>query len=237
MIALTPTWLMVDLGQIDYQDAHSLQIDLVSARQDGRIEKNVLLLLEHSPIFTVGRRGDRRNLKIDEDELRRCRIAVVSVERGGDITYHGPGQLVGYPIVELEKNELDVSRFVWKLEEVMIRTAADFCLSAVRDHRNPGVWVRGKKLGNIGIAVRKGITFHGFALNVHNDLKPFSWINPCGLQGVGVTSLSVGKAEKVAICEAKKRVMVHIKDVFGVKLEITDNPIRKTGPIKPLLFK
>lgn len=212
-------WMLADLGIMDYRAAHRLQLDLVEARHTGLLDRDLLLLVEHPAVFTLGRRGGRSNLKISEAELRRRRIDVISVERGGDITFHGPGQLVGYLVMSLEKNALNIPRLVRSVEEAMIRTAGDFNLDAVRDARNPGVWVGGEKLGNIGIAIRQGITFHGFSVNVHNDLTPFQWINPCGLAGVNAASLSTLTGRFINMPEVKRLITHHIQDIFDLSLE------------------
>ncbi len=138
----------------------------------------------------MGRRGGQDNLLVSESFLREKNVSIHHVERGDDITYHGPGQLVVYPIVKLSSLKFGVINFVEKIEEVMIRTAADYHIAATRKDINRGVWVSNKKLGSIGIAVRRGITFHGFALNVLTDLTPFSWITPCGLKDVEVTNMT-----------------------------------------------
>jgi lipoate-protein ligase B len=144
---------------------------------------------------------------------------VVEIERGGDMTYHGPGQLVGYPIVSLKEAGWKVVDFVGALEEVMLRTAADFGVAANRDERNRGVWVGDNKIGSVGIAIRGGVSYHGFALNVSLALEPFGWIHPCGLVGVGVTTLECESGKKISIPEAMLAARRHISEVLGVKLQ------------------
>jgi lipoyl(octanoyl) transferase len=170
----------VDLPQIDYRDAWGLQSGLVAARREGRLARDLFIFLEHPPVFTLGRRGGRENLVVPESLLEKSGISVVQVERGGNITYHGPGQLVVYPIIDLQAAGLGVTEYVSALETVMIRLAADFGVNAQRDARNRGVWVGNNKLGSIGIAVRRGVSFHGLAFNANLALAPFGWINPCG---------------------------------------------------------
>lgn len=194
----------VELPNIEYRQAWDLQQEIVAARNDGRLNSDILLLLEHPGVFTMGRKGGLGNLMVPEAFLQQKGIEVVQIERGGDITYHGPGQMVGYPIVHLRHRKLSVVDYVSKLEEVMIRTAGHFGVKAHTDQRNRGVWVGNRKLGSIGIAVRRWITFHGFALNVNTDLTPFGWVNPCGLEGIGVTSLA-----------NEKRVKIPMNDVFS----------------------
>jgi lipoyl(octanoyl) transferase len=168
----------------------------------------------------LGRRGNKEHLGVSETFLRERTIAVVPIERGGEITYHGPGQLVLYPIINLRQALLGVSNYVYLLEELMLRLAADFGVPASRDARNHGIWVGNSKLGSIGIAIRHGITFHGLALNVDLDLEPFSWINPCGLRDVGMTSLIQEGATACTMDRVKARLQHHLTEVFGVELHI-----------------
>ncbi len=205
-------------GRLAYRRALALQRRLVDARWHGRLDPDVLLLLEHPAVFTLGRRGGRDNLGVSERFLAERGIAVVHVERGGDITYHGPGQIVGYPILNLRGSPLSVTDYVTALEEVMIRTAADFGVTAARDPRNRGIWVKDCKLGSVGISIRHGIAFHGFAFNVNLDLGPFSWINPCGLKGIGVTSLEKELGEPVAVAAARRAITAHIEKVLQLDL-------------------
>ena len=212
------SWIFADLGTLDYQQAWQLQADLVAARQDGRIDVNMILTLEHPPVFTLGRRGGLEYLLVSEDCLARSGIPVVQVERGGFITYHGPGQLVLYPIIDLEAERFKVVDLVAALEEIMIRTAADWGVTAERNPANRGVWVGPKKLGSIGIAVRRGISFHGMALNVNLDLTPFSWIQPCGLNGVAMTSMHQESPRRIPMQEVRRTLRSHVASVFGAGL-------------------
>lgn len=162
-----------DLGRRPYSQVLTLQRDLVQARQDRELAADALLLVEHDPVFTLGRRGLRDGLLVSEAFLKQQGISLVHIERGGDITYHGPGQLVAYLIMDLRLAGLGVTSFVCNIEEVMLRTARDAGIQAHTDPKNRGAWVAERKLGSIGIAVRHGITFHGLALNVNTDLTPF----------------------------------------------------------------
>ncbi len=217
----TPNLMLCEeFDLMDYRAAWELQLELAAERKSGRIP-DTLLLLEHPPVFTLGRRGGRENLRVSESFLEASGIPVIQIERGGNITFHGPGQIVGYPIVNLQSARLGVTDYVEKLEEVMIRTAADFGVEAGRNPINRGVWVGKLKLGSIGIAVRRGITFHGFALNVNISLEPFGWINPCGLQGIGVTALKQAGSREISMTDARESVKRHIGEVFGVKLIMT----------------
>ena len=215
------TWLCVELPAIEYRETWDLQSSLVAARRDGTIDTNIVFLLEHLPVFTLGRRGGEENLMVSGAFLEKSGISVIQVERGGDITFHGPGQLVVYPIVDLREAKLSVVDYVFGLEEIMIKTAADWGVTAERNPVNRGIWVGNNKLGSIGIAIRRGISFHGFAFNVNLSLKPFGWINPCGLQGIEMTSIEQELSRKVSMNQVREAVKRHIEAVFGVELENT----------------
>ena len=214
-------WLCIELPATEYKEAWHLQSHLVDAKYNKILHENVVLLLEHPPVFTLGRRGGLNNLSVSENFLKKAVIPVIQVERGGNITFHGPGQLVMYPIINLQAAKLSVVHYVENLEEVMIRTAADWGITAVRNPINRGVWVGNKKLGSIGIAIRRGICFHGMAFNVNISLKPFEWINPCGLQDTGITSMEHELSRKVSMKRVRERVKHHLEAVFGVSLIMT----------------
>jgi lipoate-protein ligase B len=213
------TWLSVRLGRIAYADAWDLQLRLVDARQAKRLERDTVLLLEHPPVFTLGKRGGRESLLVPEEMLARHGIPIVQIERGGNITYHGPGQLVVYPIVHLPGMGIGVVDMVERLEEVMIRTCRDFGVDAGRNALNRGAWVGLKKIGAVGLAVRRGVSFHGLALNVNPDLQPFCFIQPCGLEGIGVTSIAQESDGPVTMEKAIEAAEENIRAVFGVRLE------------------
>mgnify|MGYP001320519722 CR=1 FL=1 len=179
------------LGTLPYSEALSLQRALVEDRRAGRIG-DLLLLLEHPHVLTLGVRGDggRSHIVATPEALDTLGVDVVEAGRGGDITYHGPGQIVGYPIVDLKPDRLDVHRYVRDLEEVLIRTAGDFGVRAARIPGLTGVWVGQKKLAAIGVRIARWITCHGFAFNLTTDLAYFDLIVPCGVADRGVTSLS-----------------------------------------------
>lgn len=228
----------IELRNTEYRQAWDLQQDIVAARNDGRLDTDILLLLEHPRVFTMGRRGGLGNLTVPDAFLQQKGIEVVQIERGGDITYHGPGQMVGYPIVNLRDRKLSVVDFVAKLEEVMIRTAAQFGVKAQTDQRNRGVWVGDCKLGSIGIAVRRGVTFHGFSLNVNTDLTPFGWINPCGLEGVGVTSLANEKRELLPMREVRSAACNFFEEALNFQLEtVTMGQLHKLMQINAISKK
>ncbi len=210
--------LGVELPQTEYLDALTLQHALVEARINKTLRTDIFLLLEHAPVFTLGRRGGYENLTVPEAWLKKRGIAVIPTERGGNITFHGPGQIVGYPIIDLRTAHLNVVGYVEKLEEIMIRTVRDYGISAGRDHRNRGVWVGGNKIGSVGITVRHGLSFHGFALNVDLSLDPFTWINPCGLQGVGVTSMARESPHTPSPDGVRETVKTHFADILNREL-------------------
>jgi len=215
-------WSCIEIEQITYQEAWDLQKEIVSGIFAKSIENNIVLILQHSPVFTVGRRGEMDNFKVTEAFLEDLKIPVIRVERGGDITFHGPGQLVVYPIVNLRKIRTAVRDFVAGMEETMIRIAKNYGVKAERNNKNPGVWVDNKKLGSLGIAIRHGISFHGFALNVNMSLEPFEWINPCGLNGICMTSLLQEGERDIPMSDIREAVRYHMKDVFHVELESMD---------------
>jgi len=215
-------WICVDPPLSEYTEMLDLQRRLVAARQHEIIDTDIILLLEHAPVFTIGYKSGLANLNVSEAFLAQKKIRIVPSERGGDITFHAPGQLVVYPIVDLVKSGLKVLDYVTGLEEIMLRVAADWGIKAERNPANRGIWVNGSKLGSIGIAVRRGVSFHGLALNVNLALKPFEWINPCGIRDCGVTSMTRELSQNISVHEVRMAVKRHLKAVFGVTLVPTD---------------
>ncbi len=209
----------VELGCLDYRSALELQHRLVAARIEGRLNRDLLLLLEHPPVFTLGRRGGKEHLCVSEIFLQQKSVDLVHVERGGDITYHGPGQLVGYPIIHLRSRKLTVTDYVTALETIMQKTARKWGVKLTQDDRNRGVWLGDNKMGSIGIAIRKGVSFHGFAFNATLDLEPFRWINPCGLEGVSATRLADHTDEAVSMEGVREVLKTHFSDVLNVQLK------------------
>lgn len=201
------------LGQVPYAEAHALQQELVGKRKRDEIP-DTFLLLEHPHVITLGRAAERSNILADEPTLREAGVELHETGRGGDVTYHGPGQLVGYPIISLSPDRCDIRRYVRDLQEVLIRTAAEFGLIATRhDDNNPnvGVWVDGNKLAALGIRISRWVTMHGFAFNITTDLNYFQLIVPCGIRDHGVTSL-----RKLLGRPVDQRVVVgHIIRHFG----------------------
>lgn len=203
-----------DLGVMDYCKAHDFQLQCVNEQLGGSEADEQVLLVEHPSVFTLGRAGKVNSLLKTRAEISGAGADIVHTERGGDITYHGPGQLVVYPIINLRRRALSVTDFIHMLEEMMILTAADSGVQATRDQRNRGIWVGDNKIGSVGIRIRHGVSFHGLALNVNLSLEPFSWIRPCGLTGVGVTSLEKERGEPIAMEQVKEDMQAHVRRIF-----------------------
>jgi lipoyl(octanoyl) transferase len=203
------------LGVVPYAEALALQRELVEKRRAGRIG-DLLLLLEHPHVLTLGVRGDggRSNILASAEALAERAVDIHETGRGGDITYHGPGQLVGYPIIDLRPDRCDVHRYVRDLEEVLIRVAADYDIEAGRVPGLTGVWVGDSKLAAIGVRIARWVTSHGFALNVTTDLEYFKLIVPCGIADRGVTSLGALLGRPVPRGEVEERVVRHFGAVF-----------------------
>jgi lipoyl(octanoyl) transferase len=199
---------------LPYADALALQRELVADRQAGRIA-DTLLLVEHPPVLTVGVRGDggRSHILASPETLTARGMQVYETGRGGDVTYHGPGQVVGYPIIDLKPDRCDVHRYVRDLEEVLIRAAADFGVETARVPGLTGVWTGGDKLAAIGVRISRWVTSHGFAFNVTTDLRDFHLIVPCGIADRGVTSLErLGAVATRA--QVEDRIVVHFCELF-----------------------
>lgn len=201
------------MGLIGYSDAWDLQVDLVHQRAQGRISDQ-LLLLEHPHVFTLGRRGRTANVLSTDDEIAAAGAQLIHSDRGGDVTYHGPGQLVGYPILYLDESERDVPRYVRRVEEVIIRTLADFDIQSGREPEFPGVWVGDEKICAIGVKISEWVTLHGFALNVCTDLGYFGHIVPCGIAGKGVTSMERLLSPAPSMDDVSERLLVRFGEVF-----------------------
>jgi lipoate-protein ligase B len=212
----------LELPMLEYSAALALQHHLVSARQTGVIKNDIVLILEHPCVFTLGRRGGAENLKVSRAFLNRLKIPVIQVERGGDITFHGPGQLVVYPIFDLHKAGLKIIEYVSCLEEIMLCTVSDWGLFAERNSLNRGIWVADKKLGSVGISVKRGVCFHGLALNVNLSLEPFQWIHPCGLVNVAVTSMAQELSETISMEPLREAMKYYLASIFGINLVTQD---------------
>jgi lipoate-protein ligase B len=202
------------LGPTGYAEGLALQEALVRARAAGQTGDWVLFP-DHPPVLTVGRNPSDGALIASSETLAGRGIEVFEVARGGDITWHGPGQLVGYPIFDLDARDRDLHRFLRGIEEVLIRTLATYHVAAERSPGRTGVWVEGRKVASIGIAVRRWVSYHGFALNVHPDLADFDLIHPCGLRGIRMTSLAVLKGSQApGLAEVRQQVAKDLADVF-----------------------
>ena len=207
----------IELGCSDYGEILDLQLRLNQARQRNEIP-DTFLLLEHRPCLTIGRKGGWNHILAGSSVLAAQNIKVFESNRGGDITYHGPGQLICYPVVALTGAERDLHAFARKMEEMLIRTLRQFGLASGRKARYPGVWIGDAKIGAMGMAVRKWVTMHGVALNVCPDLRHFDLITPCGISGLGVTSMQelTGMADMADVRRVLKR---QLEGLFQIRLE------------------
>ena len=213
--------LFCRLGTVEYADAHRLQKELQAKRISGEIGDTVLLL-EHPPVLTMGRSAKEQHVLAAPEVLAARGISVHEVGRGGDVTYHGPGQLVAYPIIDLKPDRRDVRKYMWSLEETMIRTCADFGLSATRVEGLNGAWVGDRKVGAVGVRISRWVTMHGLALNANSDLTHFDLIVPCGIQDKTVTSLSAELGRTVSAAEAIDPLARHLADLFDTTVEWQD---------------
>lgn len=208
---------IINLGFMDYRAALQIQEELFSLRGQGRIG-DALLLVEHPPVITLGRRGNFDNILLARGYLEERGVGIYEVNRGGDVTYHGPGQLVGYPIMDLTGHGRDVKAFVWKIEEIFIRLLGEeYGLTANREaDKYTGVWVDNRKVTAIGVHISRWITMHGFAFNVNTDLSHFGWINPCGITDKGVTSVQ----QLTGVRQDFDRVTQKVSDYFCKIFEV-----------------
>jgi lipoyl(octanoyl) transferase len=207
---------VVQLGVVPYGEALELQLRLREARQADEIA-DTLLLLEHPPVYTRGRRTEAHDLPMGEEWYRTQGIEVHDADRGGRVTYHGPGQLVGYPIMRIA----DVPEYVHTMESAVIAALADEGIEAEVREGLTGIWAGQAKIGSIGVHVNRGVTTHGFAVNVDNDLQPFEWIVPCGLDGVRMTSVSKETGRTDGIGCFRKRTAYRFAQAYGMRQRIT----------------
>lgn len=203
-----------DIDNIDYKEAWNLQKEIFSRRVSGEVG-DYLFLLEHPNTYTLGKTAHNENLKGSDKYLKENNISVYDIDRGGDITYHGPGQIVGYPIIDLNNWFKDTHKYLRALEEVIINTCKEYGLDCERSPKHTGVWLDDKKIAAIGIKVSRWITMHGFAFNVNTDLKLFEGIIPCGIQDKSVTSLSRELGTEIEISEVKGKLLKNFIEVFG----------------------
>lgn len=204
---------IIDLGLIGYERAWELQRHLWSRRVAGELP-DLLLLLEHPHVVTLGRRGNRSHLLVSAETLDRMEIPIFHVERGGDITYHGPGQMMAYPILSLKGYGYRLLRYVDQLEEVILHVLRDFTIEGRRDPLNRGVWVSGEKIASIGVAIKQWVSFHGFALNYETDLRYFDLMNPCGLEGRKMTSMAKILERRISRESLAERIRFHFRQIF-----------------------
>ena len=207
------------LGIVPYAEALALQRSLVEERKAGRVP-DLLLLLQHPPVITLGVKGDggRSNVVATPEQLDRLDISVQETGRGGDVTYHGPGQIVGYPIINLAPDRCDVHRYVRDVEEAMIRVAADYGVTAGRIKGLTGAWVGADKIAAIGVRISRWVTSHGFALNVNTNLDHFGLIVPCGIADHGVTSLEKASGRALPLEQVENAVVRHFAEVFDRRI-------------------
>lgn len=198
----------------NYESCYQLLQTTYCKRLNKEIDDH-FFALEHEPVFTIGRRGSLDNLLVPEKKLLDNNIKVVRVNRGGDITFHAPGQLVVYPVINLNKTGLGIKEYIYKLEETIIGLALTYNVQLNRSNISKGLWYKSSKISNVGISVNKGITLHGISLNISLDLDPFSWINPCGNSSLEITSLEDVSASKIHMDEVKDRIAVEIVKQFG----------------------
>ncbi len=218
-----------DLDTIDYKEAWDLQKSIFELRYQQKVD-DVFLLLEHPHTYTLGKTADEKNLVGNEEYLKKNKISVYDIDRGGDITYHGPGQIVGYPIIDLNSWGKDTDKYLRALEEIIIRTCADYGLPVTRVPKYTGVWIEDRKIAAIGIKVTRWITMHGFALNVNTDLSLYNGIIPCGITNKEVTSLQKELDTKIDIQEVKSKILNHTVTIFGyndIETQLVENLLSK----------
>lgn len=211
---LLQSLLVSDIGRTHYEDAWTLQQKLWELRHAGMIG-DVLLINEHEHVYTLGKSGDENHLLASVEELKAAGTEVFHIDRGGDVTYHGPGQIVGYPILDLHHYFLDIHRYLRSIEDVLIRVLEDFGIKAGREDGMTGVWVDGEKIAAIGVKVSRWITMHGFALNVNTNLSKFNRIIPCGIFHKGVTSMEKIVGKKIEMESVRKILVDSFAHVFG----------------------
>lgn len=224
-----------DLGQIPYQEAWDLQERLLRENTDAKAAaraggdsipqtRHHLLFCEHPPVYTLGKSGHPENLLVSNQELEAKGIQFVQTNRGGDITFHGAGQIVGYPIIDLERFFADIGRYLRNLEEVIIRTIGDYGLKGERSQGETGVWLepgvpgRARKICAMGVRCSRWVTMHGFALNVNTDLSYFNNIIPCGIQDKSVTSMQKETGRALPVEEVRARIVHHFSDIFDAEM-------------------
>jgi lipoyl(octanoyl) transferase len=213
--------LFCRLGTVDYAAAHRLQKELQTKRIAGEVPDTVLLL-EHPPVLTMGRSAKEQHIIAQPEVLEARGISVHEVGRGGDVTYHGPGQLVAYPIIDLNPDRRDVRKYMWSLEETMIRTCKDFGLSATRIEGLNGAWIGDRKVGAVGVRISRWVTMHGLALNANSDLTHYDLIVPCGIQDKAVTSISAELGRTIGVPDVADPLARHFAELYDAEVEWRD---------------
>jgi lipoic acid synthetase len=204
---------VLDLGQKNYRETWGLQKELHRLRIEGAIP-DTMILVEHEPVVTMGKSGTEKNLLIPRQLLEGRGIEYYDIERGGDITFHGPGQLVGYLIFDIKKGLTGIKPFMHKIENGVIQTLKDFGIDSYRKEKLIGIWTSKGKICSIGIAVQRWVSFHGFALNVNNDLKYFDLIVPCGISGITMTSMAQNLGNTVEMNDVKEKIIDSFAETF-----------------------
>jgi lipoate-protein ligase B len=219
--------VIYQLGLIEYGDAYNLQRKLFRNRADGQIA-DTLLLLEHPPTITIGKSGKLENILASPEQLAEEGVSLFFVDRGGDVTYHGPGQLVAYPIIDLRRRGRDVHKYVHDLEEVIIETLNELGIEGCRDAAHAGVWVGSEEVAAIGLSVRRWISMHGVAINVNPELQHFSFINPCGFPDRKATSIANLVSQDIPMEAVVESLLAHFSVVFDTSMESgTDVSLRR----------
>jgi lipoate-protein ligase B len=209
--------LVLNLGERSYAEVLAFQRDAAARRISGELDQDLLILVQHPPVVTLGRKKADNKLPVTEDYLRSRGIELFEVERGGGVTFHGPGQLVGYPIFDLQRHKLDLHWYLRQVEEALIRTLATYDIAAERNVGFTGVWTRGRKIASIGVHARNWVTWHGFALNVTTDLSYFNVMTPCGIDGVVMTSvLNERPALEISVSTVAAAAARQFAQLFGL---------------------
>lgn len=209
---------VICLGLCDYKEAYMLQKQLLCRRIGQRVQ-DTLVLMQHPSVFTIGRRGSRKNIIVNPEVLYREGILIYEADRGGDITYHGPGQLVAYPILDLNRHGRDVARVINMYEEAVIKTLAGFNIEGSRIPEYPGVWVGNEKISAVGIGISNWVTYHGFSININTYLKHFSYIIPCGIKDRGITSMEKILGRKVDEISVEEELVKAFGDTFNLEMK------------------
>uniref|UniRef100_A0A7C4TDR1 Octanoyltransferase n=1 Tax=candidate division WOR-3 bacterium TaxID=2052148 RepID=A0A7C4TDR1_UNCW3 len=210
---------VLDFGNKDYKEVWDIQKVLHKRRVNGEIP-DTLILVEHNPVITMGKSGKEENIRVPMELLKEKGIDFYNIERGGDVTFHGPGQLVGYPIFNIKMGLVGIKPFIEKIEEAIIATLSDFNIKGRKREKMIGVWVDDEKICSIGIAVKEWVSFHGFALNVNTDLRYFDLINPCGFINIKMTSMHKILNQLVAMAAVKESVVKNFCKIFLKKVDI-----------------